>query len=358
MRWLVLICGGIATAAMIAISMRLNFLFGAALGQTPEKALVFGCISVVGDAWKGLGPIFIVTLMRDRRVSALAASMVWFACFIFSLSSGLGIAIQDRTSVTGGRESLRANYADAHREIEELEGKRRGLPHHRPAGEIEAAIAALLAEPVGTPQRLRGNVASISANCTKVDARTVKACADVAVLRQELAIAVEEGRLDEPLAELRQRARTLRERGAGQVSDPQAELLSRLTRGWLSAHDVAPGLALLLACVVELVSAFGPVVLAAYADATLHSGGRQGNEGSATVDYMIARIEPSDGASPLTVDTLYADYKRWCDGRKRKPFGRAAFIGEFDRSRVEHGLENIQKIDNSYYGIRLAEQAP
>ena len=56
MRWLFLIIGGIATAAMLGISMRLNFLFGYSLGQTPEKAQVFGWVSVISDAWKGLGP--------------------------------------------------------------------------------------------------------------------------------------------------------------------------------------------------------------------------------------------------------------------------------------------------------------
>ena len=67
MRWLFLIIGGIATAAMLLISMWLNFLFGSSLGQTPEKALVFGCVSVISDAWKGLGPIFILALYRAKR---------------------------------------------------------------------------------------------------------------------------------------------------------------------------------------------------------------------------------------------------------------------------------------------------
>ena len=50
MRWVLLIIGGIATAAMLGISMRLNFLFGYSLGQTPEKAQVFGWVSVISDA--------------------------------------------------------------------------------------------------------------------------------------------------------------------------------------------------------------------------------------------------------------------------------------------------------------------
>src|ERR1700694_4819362 len=97
MRYLLLMCGWLATAATIAISMRLNFLFGAALGQTTDKALVFGCVSVIADAWKGIAPLFICALLRERRIpSAAAASIVWLACFLFAVSSALGIAIQDR----------------------------------------------------------------------------------------------------------------------------------------------------------------------------------------------------------------------------------------------------------------------
>ena len=62
--------------------------------------------------------------------------------------------------------------------------------------------------------------------------------------------------------------RGLRERGAMKPADPQAELLARLSRGWLSPHDIGPGLSLLLAVTIELVSAFGPTVLSNYAEAT------------------------------------------------------------------------------------------
>ena len=57
MRWLFLIVGGVATGAMLGISMQLNFLFGSSLGHTPERAMVFGWVSVISEAWKGLRPI-------------------------------------------------------------------------------------------------------------------------------------------------------------------------------------------------------------------------------------------------------------------------------------------------------------
>ena len=108
MRQLFLIVGGVATAAMLLISMRLNFLFGYSLGQTPEKAWVFGFVSVVSDAWKGLGPIFILALIRTQRWPSVAsAASIWIVCFIYSVTSALGVAVEDRSTRTGSRESSR-----------------------------------------------------------------------------------------------------------------------------------------------------------------------------------------------------------------------------------------------------------
>jgi hypothetical protein len=55
--------------------------------------------------------------------------------------------------------------------------------------QVEAAIAAVLAKPIVTSERIRGTVGSLSGNCTKVETRTAEACASVASLRQELAAA-------------------------------------------------------------------------------------------------------------------------------------------------------------------------
>ena len=128
MRWLFLIVGGAATVAMLCISMRLNFLFGYSLGQTSEKAWVFGWVSVISDAWKALGPIFILALYRDRRRwSTAGASAIWIACFLYSVSSALGVAIEDRSSRTGSREAIVTNYVETTAELERLEKRRAAL---------------------------------------------------------------------------------------------------------------------------------------------------------------------------------------------------------------------------------------
>jgi hypothetical protein len=75
-------------------------------------------------------------------------------------------------------------------------------------------------------------------------------------------------------------------------ADPQAELLARLLQGWFSPHDVGPGLSLLLAVTIELVSAFGPTALSPYAEATeSHGRERPSKALGLVIDYLADRIK-------------------------------------------------------------------
>jgi hypothetical protein len=359
MCWLFLIGGGLATAAMFVISMGLNFLFGYGLGQTPVRAVVFGCVSVIVDAWKGLGPIFILALTRARRLSSAGAgSAVWVVCFVYSVSSAVGIVIQDRTTRTAGRDTVHASYEDVRQQMDEVQGTRRRLRHSRPASEVEAAIAAVLMRPANDRKSVRP-VGALSINCSRVDVRTIDACGEIAVLRQELASAQEAARLDQQIAALRVQAEKLRGRGATVSSDPQGELFARLTRGWLTAKDVGFTLGLLLAAAIELVSAFGPAVLAAYAEASSRAPGAaangKGRRVGLVLDYIADCIEPAATTSALASDELYNDYTKWCAKFGKRAMTGLDFIGEFDRSRIEQGLEQIKKFGNRYYGMRLVK---
>jgi hypothetical protein len=165
---------------MLLISMRLNFLFGSSLGQTPEKALVFGCVSVISDAWKGLGPIFILALYRAKRQWSVAGTAaIWVACFSYSVTSALGVAVEDRSSRTGSREIMVRNYDETVAEEKRLAEKRKGLGRHRSAAELEAAINAALLRPVESSQRIRGAVGELSNNCQRTDLRTTESCAEI-----------------------------------------------------------------------------------------------------------------------------------------------------------------------------------
>jgi hypothetical protein len=271
---------------------------------------------------------------------------------------------------------VQASYLAAQSELNDAQARRSQLAAHRNSGEAEAVIAVALARPVRSGDRIRGTVATISDGCTKVDGRTVEACAEIALLRQELAIAREAVVLDQLIAEHRLKVDRLRERGGTLDADPQAEFLSKLSRGWLSPSDIGLSLVLLLAAVIELVSAFGPVVLTAYAQTigpfvrpendvptTRGSTLRSSKSASQTVDedpvgqvvdYMAERIEPAETSAGLGAEDLIADHQAWCRSAGVAALGPEDFISDFDEVRHEQRLaDHIGKFGRRYYGIRL-----
>ena len=99
-----------ATFAMLALSMLTNATFGYRFGTTSLTATVFAAANVVADIWKGLGLIVVAALLRQkhRAVAALLA-MVWLVALSFGVASSMGVYVQDRTTMVGGRESLQAS---------------------------------------------------------------------------------------------------------------------------------------------------------------------------------------------------------------------------------------------------------
>ena len=105
-RWLVIIMLGAATAGMVAVSLRANYLFGYGFGQTPEKAHVFGWANVAADLWKVCGLIVITSLWRAKQKRfALSLMPIWLLCLLWGLAGAIGVYAQDRTALIGGREA-------------------------------------------------------------------------------------------------------------------------------------------------------------------------------------------------------------------------------------------------------------
>ena len=365
MRWLLLSVGGLATAAMLCISMRVNFLFGYSSGQTPERAEVFGWVSVISDFWKALGPIFVVALLREKRQWATAAACtIWAACLLYSVTSAVGAAIEDRSGRTGNRETVVMNYEELTADAKRLEEKRNSLREHRAASIVEAAIKAVFTRPI---ESYRHTVGEASANCQRTDRRTADACGEVAQLQEELAAAKEENNLDREIAKLKVQARDLRDRGAIKSADPQAELLASITGGWVSPRDVGRALALLLAITIEVVSAFGLTVLSSYAEATEKGHAKPCDDAPTdahekpaevvpglVIDYVDARVEPAANTETVSESALYADYSAWCRAGGRAALTAGEFGAKFEQLRAENGLGKIRKRESGYGGIRLA----
>jgi hypothetical protein len=190
---------------------------------------------VGADIWKAFGLIVVAALWRNRwRRAALATTLTWLVCLSFSVSSAIGIYVQERTALTGGREAKHATYEDAQKELADIDGKLKALARHRSVGEVEAAIVGVLARPVVVAERVRGTVGALSTNCTKDDKRTAEACAEVADLREELAVANESARLDARATALRAQIADLRSKGGSAPPDPVGEFWAWLTRGWIT----------------------------------------------------------------------------------------------------------------------------
>src|ERR1700693_2130134 len=149
---------------MLALSMLTNATFGYRFGTTAVTATVFAAANVIADIWKGLGLIIVAGLLRERHRSVAGLlAVLWIVALTFGVASSMGVYVQDRTAMVGGREAQQANLRDVERELAVEEEKQR---HDGVAGDatpIEAAIEALFAKPVMVAERVRGTVASMSA---------------------------------------------------------------------------------------------------------------------------------------------------------------------------------------------------
>jgi hypothetical protein len=209
-----------ATVVMLALSMLTNATFGYRFGTTAVTATVFAAANVIADIWKGLGLIVVAGLVRQRhRFVGVLLGVLWTVALIFGVASSMGVYVQDRTAMVGGREAKQANLRDAEQELAGEEEKQRHDGAASDATQIEAAIGAIFAKPVMVSERIRGTVASVSVRCTRIDTRTAEDCHRIAQLRADLAAAAEKSRRDIRIAQLRRQVRELRERGAGDAAD-------------------------------------------------------------------------------------------------------------------------------------------
>ncbi len=374
-RWLVIVVLGAATAGMVAVSLCANYLFGYGFGQTPEKAQVFGWANVAADIWKVSGLVLVTSLWRaDRKRFALILMPVWFLCLLWGLAGAIGVYAQDRSALVGGRQAKMASYNEAEAELNAIDAKLKGLNVESSVAQIDAAIAAVLARPVTIGERVPGTVGKLSGDCTKPERATAEACLEVARLRETRAAAQEAAQIETRRDELRVRIGKLREAGGSLPADPVAELIAWLSRGQLKVRDIGFGFPLVFALLIEVVSAFGPVGLVAYADATrrgkeergsmpepamARSGElRPGEAGSGqqgrVVTWMAERTEPTVTTSAIGLADLHADYEVWCLHKTMAAASVDGFEQELDRLRDVPELKGrIRKFSQRYYGIRL-----
>lgn len=374
-RFIVLAALVTATGIVLLVSLRGNFLYGYSLGQTDEKRLLFAWANVGADLWKAFGLIAVSLLWRSsQRRTAIGALLTWLMCLVFGINSALGIYVHDRATLVGGKETLHASLRDAQAELSELESKLRARGVQRATSEIDADIAAILARPVTVEGRVRGTVDTLSQDCSISIAGTREPCREVLRLRQERASAAEREALDARASNLRMQIAAFRNRGAELSPDPVAEFYIWLSRGFVQARDVGFGFPLFFALLIEVVSAFGPVTIAAYAAAS-SAEARSGVPRPAAAGqsaprpamaslrapepdillWMAERAAPASGNQAISLDELHADYVHW--RADPSPMTTLEFERELDHARALPDLAGkIRKFKDRYYGIGLVRK--
>ncbi|MGE0856401.1 MAG: hypothetical protein AB7L18_09985, partial [Hyphomicrobiaceae bacterium] len=280
------------------------------------------------------------------------------ACASFAITAALGLAAQNRSGVVGNREATALTYRSTVEQLDELKRRRATISETRRPDEIDRAIDVVFMRPIGRA----GTVALLSGNCTKDHWRTRAACAEVAELKADRASAAEAAHLDEEISKLRTKISRLRERGGSLEADPQAQLIARLTRGLLAAEDVDLAVVLLTVAMIEIISAFAPVVLYDYAAIGRFDAVATGRDTSRSTEalretpdiyeYMAARIEPDDRAHVTTV-SLFSDFRDWCEGKNCEVPPPSLFAETLDAI-CERDLGGcVQKTATGYRGFRL-----
>ena len=387
-----LIAGALVVVSIAAagFSMLMNFRSGASYAAAPDEAWLAGSVSLVFDAIKTIGLMVVTILWRHKlRLGATAALVLWSWCVVVSLGAAIGYSAQGRMNAVGGREAWNVRYEEATRELTRAQSQLKKLREHRSVGEVEAAIKAKLGRVIGSSERVRGTVASISNDCRTPEERTRSDCMAVATLQEELAVAEEAERIEQTVDGLKKEIATTRDHGGMVSANPQAEVLAWLTRGYLSAREVGFTMPVMFAGLIEAVSAFGlwlaflvwsvsskpdtPKPARASPVELEPVEARRGStelvvsnpvevvaedgDVETVLAYLIDATAPTADAGAIGAGDLHTDYRRWCGTTAATPLSRAAFVREFDRLRARNAeLSCVQKFGERYYGLHIEDR--
>lgn len=176
---------------------------------------------------------------------------------------------------------------------------------------------------------------------------------------------------------MREQIVDIRDRGGSIAADPVGEFYAWMSRGMVSVRDVSFGFPLAFALLIEIVSAFGPVTIAAYAEATRRdmsghvrpgldlarrdrsgpvTAAIAGGEMSEVLSWIAERALPTNDNRAVGVKELHGDYAGWS---AKPPMTIDRFAREFDRVRDLPELAGkIRKFGERYYGIALTGSSP
>lgn len=127
-RTLIMRAGAIIASGFLCASALANYSFGVSLGRSPGEAHLYGFVGVLAVAMNAVAPFFLSwSITAKRHPTAVAISLLWAICLLYSTTSALGFAAQNRETVAQSREASREAYDDVRRELLDLESRRQSL---------------------------------------------------------------------------------------------------------------------------------------------------------------------------------------------------------------------------------------
>lgn len=320
MRTFLSILGICAALVMCAVSGAMNYLFMASLGKTPLEGQVLGAASAAADVLKALLPFFIAwSWAAGRMVAAVSGTLAFMFFAGFSLLSAIGFAADNRGTLVDGREGISQTYNRVQHSLGEAEASRSTLPAHRPA--------AVVTEEIGVHrQNRRWSATKECANATESESRAF--CAEYFRLRAELAAAQESERLSDQIATMQAESAKLRESGAGQDSDPQTSLLSRITGQ--KPEPVRLALTIAVALLVEIGASLGLFLASGHLARPVSAPpALQAAKPAGCVEEFCLEALAAAPRSSQTANELYGGYQGWCAGKDLAALDAGEFRATF-----------------------------
>lgn len=243
--------GVLCTLAVIAVSMGMNFLFGCGFGTTVEAARAWGALSVASDGLKAVLPVVVAHQLAEGHWGRAGLGTLIFPLVLaYGFMSALGFAAQSRGELVAGRENQSAVYGEAKSDQAASEAKLTRLGPQRLVGVIDLELAGVR----------RDRMWMVSKACQEARTNALRAyCQKADALAAELLVAKEAQELAAKIEGLKAEARKAREQGGTQVGDLQAKALIPVFGD--NMQRTGTGLSWLAATLVEVVSAFGLLVV-------------------------------------------------------------------------------------------------
>lgn len=244
---LIVLLLGVPSLGFAIVSGLFNASYAARLGHEQHEQVAWIAASVLITSFVTGLPLAIEILRARVPHLAMAARLLWAASLIFSFVAAMGYAAATRGQATAEAEALLKERTGLERAIDRSEAELAALPRHRPAGAVQA--------------ELRAAEAQAGVNCNDPRRRWIReTCASVLTLRSELAAAEEAARIDAHLLRLRTQLGRLAITGSS--TNPQADVLSWLAGGTVSAEFWERLLTVFAAALIELSAALGLAITA------------------------------------------------------------------------------------------------